>query len=406
MKADAIKIVDGVYWVGVIDWDIRDYHGYNLDGTTYNTYLIFSEDKVTLIDNVFPGFFPQSWGRIEDAFKKEGKNEVKIDVVIQNHVENDHSGTLIDIIKKFPEVEVYCSTRAVNGLKNYFPSLKDFNFNLVKTGDSIEVGGKTFSFIDAPMLHWPDSMFTFLNDDGILFSNDAFGQHLCRSSRLDTDIDEFEILHAAQKFYANLITPSSKMVLMKVDELNKLCLTDKIKLIAPSHGQIWTNPEKIISKYSSWASGEVKDKITFIYDTMHHSTQKMAHALAEGVMSEGFEVRTYFLHYDQRSDAATDVLDSKAVVIGSPTMMNNPFPSLGDIIYYFNCLNFKATGYTKKAVVIGSKGWGGGAGKKLATDLEASGFEIFENYDILNIPHKDELDKCYEIGKELAKSLK
>ncbi|MDR0912034.1 MAG: FprA family A-type flavoprotein [Methanobrevibacter sp.] len=408
MKADAYKITDGVYWVGALDWDMRDYHGYNLDGTTFNCYLVFSEDKTVLIDNVYPGFSPQLFGRIEDAFLKEGKTkeDIKIDVVIQNHIEIDHSASLPEIIKKFPDVEVYCSERAVNGLKNYFPHLNDFSFNTVKTGDEIKVGVKTFKFIEAPMLHWPDSMFTLLDEDGILFSNDAFSQHLCLSERLDTEISEDKLFTAATKFYANLVTASSRMVVMKLQELTKLDLVDKIKMIAPAHGQIWTNPEKIINKYSNWATGVAKDKVTLIYDTMHHSTQKMAYSIAEGIMSEGFEVKTYFMHEDQRSDAMSDVLESKAIGIGSPTMMNNPFPSLGDIIYYLNCLNFKSTGIAKKAIVFGSKGWGGGATKKLTTDLETAGFEIFDSYDTLNIPHDDELEQCYNLGKELAKSLK
>ncbi|MDR2544852.1 MAG: FprA family A-type flavoprotein [Methanobrevibacter sp.] len=405
MMADSIKIADGVYWVGALDWDIRDYHGYKLNGTTYNCYLVFGSNKVALIDNVYPGFSPQLLGRIKDAFQKENR-ELKIDIVIQNHIEMDHIHSLYEIIQKFPDVEVYSSTRAVSGIKNLFPALENFEIKTVKTGDSLDIGCKSFTFVEASMLHWPDSMFTFLNEDGILFSNDAFGQHICLSERFDYELSNGLLMKNAKKFFANLITPSSQIVVKKLDEVGKLGVLDKIKMIAPSHGQIWTKPEEIVNAYKKWATGKCKDKITFIYDTMHHSTRKMAHAMIEGVLSEGFEVKTFFLHPDERSNIVTDVLDSKAICLGSPTIMNNPFPSLGDIIFYFNCLRFDRTSLNKKAVVFGSKGWGGGAVKKLSNDLEQSGFEIFEEYDVFNIPHEEELNKCYEIGKRLAQSLK
>ncbi|GAA5819734.1 MAG: FprA family A-type flavoprotein [Methanobrevibacter sp. CfCl-M3] len=403
--ADSTKIADGVYWVGALDWDIRDYHGYKLDGTTYNCYLVFGSNKVALIDNVYPGFSPQLLGRIKDAFQKENR-ELKIDIVIQNHVEMDHIHSLYEIIEKFPDVEVYSSTRGVSGIKNLFPTLENFEIKIVKTGDSLDIGGKSFTFVEASMLHWPDSMFTFLNEDGILFSNDAFGQHICLSERFDYELPNDLLMRNAKKFFANLITPSSQIVIRKLDEIVKLGVLDKIKMIAPSHGQIWTKPEEIVKTYKEWATGKCRDKITFIYDTMHHSTQKMAHAMIEGVLSEGFEVKTFFLHPDERSNLVTDILDSKAICLGSPTIMNNPFPSLGDIIFYFNCLRFDRTGLNKKAVIFGSKGWGGGAVKKLSNDLEQAGFEIFEECDVFNIPHEEELNKCYEIGKRLARSLK
>ncbi|MCL2156729.1 MAG: FprA family A-type flavoprotein [Methanobrevibacter sp.] len=405
MKANARKISDGVYWVGVLDWDIRDYHGYTLEGTTYNCYLVFGKEKVALIDNTYPGTSAQLWGRINDAFEQEAK-ELKIDVVVQNHIENDHSGCLNEVVKKFPDLELYCSSKAVAGLKSHQPSLEDFEMNVVKTGDTLDLGAKTLRFLEAPMLHWPDSMFTFIEEDGILFTNDAFGQHICLSERYDHEISEDILMLYAQKFYANLITPSSPLVLRKLDEVVKLELLDKIKMIAPSHGQLWTEPMKIIEKYKKWASGKCKDKVTFLYDTMHYSTQKMSHALMEGIMSEGVDVRSYFLHTDERSDIVTDILDSKAVFVGSPTMMNNPFPSLGDLMYYLTSLSFSKTGYKKKAVVFGSKGWGGGANKKLSSDLEQAGFEVLKQYDLTFIPTEKEFNECYEIGKEIAKQIK
>lgn len=219
------------------------------------------------------------WGRIKDAFQKEGR-EMEIDIIIQNHIEKDHSGALPEIHEKFPHAPIYCTEIAVEGLKNHYPSLENAEFITVKTGDVLELKGASLAFLEAPLLHWPDSMFTLFVEEGILFSNDAFGQHICYSQRYDNEISEYVLMDATKKFYANLITPLSKLVLKKFQEVTELGLLDKIKMIAPSHGQIWTDPMKVIGAYSGWASGECKEKVTIIYDTMHGSTQKMAHAVA------------------------------------------------------------------------------------------------------------------------------
>ncbi|XRO76951.1 FprA family A-type flavoprotein [Methanocaldococcus sp. 10A] len=408
MKADAIKIADGVYWVGVLDWDIRKYHGYTLKGTTYNAYLVFGDEKVAIIDNTYPGTSAQMWGRIKDAFEKEGR-EFKIDVIVQNHVEKDHSGALPEIHKKFPEAPIYCTEVAVEGLKKHYPSLKNAPFKVVKSLDTVDLGGKTLTFLEAPLLHWPDSMFTFYNEGGILFSNDAFGQHLCfpAHKRFDTDIPEYILMDANQKFYANLITPLSKLVLKKFEEVINLGLLEKIKMIAPSHGQIWTDPMKVIKAYQDFATGKAaKDKAVIIYDTMHYSTQKMAHAFAEGLMSEGIDVVMYFLHEDERSEIVKDILDAKAVLFGIPTIYDEPYPSIGDIVYYLRGLKFNRTGFKRLAVVFGSMGGNGGAVKILSEEVAKCGFEVVNQYELYYVPTEDELTNCYNMGKELAKKIK
>jgi flavorubredoxin len=405
MKADAQRITDGVYWVGVLDWDIRQYHGYTLKGTTYNAYLIFGKAKCILVDNAYPGTSVQMWARIKDAFEKEGK-EIGIDVVIQNHIEEDHSGALLEVHRKFPEALIYCPEIAVEGLKKHYPSLENAPFKTVKTGDIVDTGGKTLTFLQAPMLHWPDSMFTFLAEDGILFPNDAFGQHLCYTKRYDSDIPDYVLMEGAQKFYANLITPLSSLVVKKLDEVKNLGLLDKIKLIAPSHGQIWTNPTKIIEAYANWATGKCRNKATIVYDTMHHSTQKMAHALAEGLMSEGIDVAMYFLREDERSEIVKDILDSKAVLFGIPTMHNEPFPSIGDLIYYLKGLKFNRTGFKRLALTFGSMGWSGGAVTTLAEDIKACGFQMLDGYELRYVPTEDELYKCYELGELVGSQIK
>lgn len=405
MKAESEKICEGVYWVGVLDWDIRKYHGYTLNGTTYNAYLVFGDEKVALIDNAYHGNFQELMARIEDAFHKEDK-DLNIDVIVQNHVEKDHSGILTELNSKFPDTPIYCTKIAVKGLLKHYSSLKSAEFIEVGTGDTLELGGKTLAFLDAFLLHWPDSMFTFLVEDGILFSNDAFGQHLCYPQRYDHEIPENILMDAAQKFYANLLTPLSKLVLKKFQEVTDLGLLEKIKMIAPSHGQIWTDPMKVIGAYSAWATGECPDKITIIYDTMHHSTQKMAHSVAEGVMSEGVDVKMYFLHEDERSEIVKDILDSKAIALGAPTIYDEPYPSVGDLIYYLRGLRFNRTGRERLALTFGSMGGRGGAPEALARDLTECGFKVRNEYEVYYIPDADELEKCFKAGKKLAQEIK
>lgn len=406
MKAKAQKIADGVYWIGVLDWDLRSYHGYTLDGTTYNAYLVFGENHVALIDNAYPGKTAEIMARIDDAFEQEGRSKVKVDYIVQNHVELDHSGVLPDLHKRFPEAPIYCSKIAVEGLLNHYPALEGAEFVTVGTGDSLEFDGKTLAFLDAFLLHWPDSMFTLLVEDGILFPNDAFGQHLCYNKRFDTDIPEYVLMDAAQKFYANLITPLSKLVLKKFQEVTDLGLLEGIKMIAPSHGQIWTDPMKIIGAYTKWATGECEDKITIIYDTMHYSTQAMAHEIAEGVIAEGYDVETYFLHEDERSEIVKSILTSKGVALGDPTINDVPFPSVGDILLYLKGLRFDRTGIKRKAVTFGSMGGKGGAPEELAKSLEESGFEVIDSQEIKFRPNEDDNNTSFKLGQKLVEECK
>ncbi len=405
MNAKAVKIKDGIYWVGVLDWDIRTYHGYTLNGTSYNAYLVFGENKVALIDNTYPGSSDQLWGRIRDAFQQE-KKDLKIDVIIQNHVEKDHSGALVEIHKKFPDSQIYCTEIAVKGLLKHYPSLEGADFRVVTTGDTLDLGGKTLAFLDAFLLHWPDSMFTLEVEDGILFPNDAFGQHLCFAQRYDHEIPENVLMDASQKFYANLITPLSKLVLKKFQEVTDLGLLEQIKMIAPSHGQIWTDPMKIINAYSSWATGDCKDKVTIIYDTMHYSTQKMAHAIAEGIISEGVDVKIYYLHEDERSEIVKDILDSKAIALGAPTIYDEPFPSVGDLIFYLRGLKFNRTGRERLAVTFGSMGGKGGSPENLANNLKDCRFQVKSQQEFYYVPDADELEQCFITGQKLAQEIK
>ncbi len=360
MKANAQKIAEGVYWIGVLDWDLRSYHGYTLDGTTYNAYIVFGDDEVAIIDNAYPGKTAEMMARIDDAFAQEGR-DIKVDYIIQNHVEKDHSGVLYDLHKRFPEAPIYCTEIAVKGLLKHYPNLEGAEFITVGTGDTLDVGGRTLAFLDAFLLHWPDSMFTLLADEtGILFPNDAFGQHLCFTQRFSDEIPEYVLMDAAQKFYANLITPLSKLVLKKLNEVVELGLLDQIKVIAP----------------------------------------------AEGAMSEGYDVEIFFLHEDERSEIVKSILTSKGVAIGDPTINDVPYPSIGDIMYYLKGLLFNRTGIERKAVTFGSMGGRGGAPEKLAEELGNCGFDIVDTQEIYFVPNAEENDASYELGKKLAQACK
>ena len=278
--------------------------------------------------------------------------------------------------------------------------------NTVKTGDELDIGGRTLAFVSAPMLHWPDSMFTFLVEDGILFSNDAFGQHVCHSKRFDEDYSLDILEKEAQKYYANLVTLGSPMLRMKLQELTDNGIVKQIKMIAPCHGQIWKNPGFIIDLYAKWGSGVCKDKITVIYDTMHHSTEKLAFQIAEGIASEGVEVAMYFMQEDGPDDAITDVLDSKAIALGAPTMMNKPFPRIGNMVYWLDCVNFIGTTSEKNALIFSSKGWAGGAIAKLQKELESAGFNVTDTLDVTFVPDEDVLEEAFNKGAELARSIK
>lgn len=383
MKAKAKKIGEGVYWIGVLDWDLRSYHGYTLDGTTYNAYVVFGDDHVALIDNAYPGKTEEIMARLDDAFEQEGRDKVEVDYIIQNHVEKDHSGVLLDLHKRFPEAPIYCTEIAVKGLLKHYPGLEGSEFITVGTGDTLNVGGRTLAFLDAFLLHWPDSMFTLLVEDGILFPNDVFGQHLCYTQRFDNEIPEYVLMDATQKFYANLITPLSKLVLKKFKEVTELGLLEQIKMIAPSHGQIWTDPMKIITAYSNWATGVCEDKITIIYDTMHYSTQTMAHEIAEGAMDAGYNVEIFYLHEDERSEIVKSILTSKGIAIGDPTINDVPYPSMGDIMYYLKGLRFDRTGIKRKAITFGSMGGKGGSPKALADDLSQYGFDVVDTEEFI-----------------------
>ena len=388
-----VAVVKNVYWVGAVDWDIRHFHGFTYSthrGTTYNAYLIV-DDKVALVDSVYGPFAQEMMERIREIVAPE-----KIDYVVANHVETDHSGAVAEVLKYAPEARVVGTEKCKQGLfKHYFG---EWNFQVVKTGDKIDLGERSLRFIEAPMLHWPDSMFTYIEEDGLLLPNDAFGQHLATSQRFDDEVDESVLMTEAAKYYANILWPFSSLVINKIEEIQRQEL--KINVIAPSHGIIWrSNPVKIVEAYLRWAKGEAKNKILIVYDTMWGSTGKMARAIIEGIKSVGVEATIYRIPFSDIGDILADLLEAKGILIGSSTINNDILPTVAPLLEDLKGLKPRG----KIAAAFGSYGWGGGAVKSIEEMSRRAGMEVvFPGLTVNWVPNKEELQKCFNFGREFA----
>ncbi len=388
---EAIRVTDGIYWVGAIDWNIRNFHGYTTPrGSTYNAYLITGEKNI-LIDTVKRPFLDEMVSRISSVLDPK-----KIDIIVSNHTEMDHSSSLPQM-QELTGATVLASRMGVEGLKLHFPQLRT---EMVKDGQEIKLGGKTLKFIDTPMLHWPDSMFTYVEEDKVLFSMDAFGQHYASTSRFDDEVDQDVLYQEAAKYYANIILLFNSQVARTIQKAKDI----DIKIIATSHGVIWRkNLDRIFELYSRWSSSQTRDKAVVVYDTMWNSTRIMAEEIAEGIASEGVDVRVLKLGENDRSEVMKEVLDSRAVVVGSPTLNNNLFPTVADIIYYLKGLHPT----NRIGAVFGSYGWAGGAVKAAQELLKGSGLELpFEPYQVRFIPQEEERRKCRELGKSIGRKVK
>lgn len=355
----AVQISEKVYWVGAIDWNIRDFHGYSTKrGTTYNAYLILSE-KPTLIDTVKKEFYGEMMERIQSVIDPK-----KIQIIISNHSEMDHSGALPETVAAVEPEEVYVSDMGFKDITAQFH--RDLKLKTVKTGDKIDVGGDTVSFVEARMLHWPDSMFSYLEKENVLFTNDVFGMHYATSKLFDDENEERLWLYEAEKYYANIVLPYSDIVLRFLAQVQKMGLAPK--MIAPDHGFIWRkDPSKIINLYAKWASQKPNNKAVIVYDTMWGSTEKMACQIADGLREGGMFVKQMSMHSSHRSDVATELLDASALIIGSPVLNSQIFPSMADVLCYLK-------GLRKKGLVgaaFGSYGWNGAPVDELTKMLES-----------------------------------
>ncbi len=393
------KINSNVTWVGKIDWELRTFHGEDLSthrGSSYNSYLV-QDEKVALIDTV--------WEPFADEFINNLKKEIdlsKIDYIIANHGEIDHSGALPALMKEIPDTPIYCTQNGIKSLKGQYH--QDWNFVPVRTGDKLNLGKKEIIFIEAPMLHWPDTMFSYLTGDNILFSNDAFGQHYASERMYNDLVNQAELYQEAIKYYANILAPFSKLVGKKISEV--LSLNLPIDIICPSHGVIWReDPIQIVEKYQEWADDYQENQITIIYDTMWNGTRRMAEAIACGIKeaNEDITIKLFNSARSDTNDIITEAFKSKAILVGSPTVNRVVLHSIAGLLGALRGLGFK----NKKAAAFGTYGWSGESVKIITEELERAGFEIIDQgIKILWNPDEDSKQKCEEFGKQIGEILK
>jgi flavorubredoxin len=393
-----IKVKNNVDWVGKIDWELKKFHGneYSTDrGSTYNSYLI-KEQKNVVIDTV--------WKPYAKEYVENLKNEIdlkKIDYIVANHAEVDHSGSLPELMQYIPEVPIYCTSNGIKSLKGHYH--QDWNFIPVKTGDKLDIGnGKSLIFVEMKMLHWPDSMATYLTGDNILFSNDAFGQHYASEFMFNDLVDQSELFAECIKYYANILTPFSLFVEKKIDEILSLKLP--IDIIATSHGVIWRdNPTQIVEKYFAWSKNYQENQITILYDTMWDGTKIMAENIALGIKEEDsvVNIKLFNISKTDKNDIMTEIFKSKLILVGSPTIGKGVTSSTAGILEEIDGLKFK----NKKAASFGCYGWSGESVVKINGLLEKSGFQLVnQGIKCLWNPDNENIMNCVKFGKEISKS--
>ncbi|NLJ66813.1 MAG: anaerobic nitric oxide reductase flavorubredoxin [Clostridiales bacterium] len=391
-------INEKVTWVGKIDWELRRFHGdeYSVDrGSSYNSYLI-RDEKTVLVDTV--------WKPFAKEFVANLKKEVDlndIDFIVMNHGEIDHSGALPELMREIPDTPIYCTANGIKSIKGHFH--ENWNFIPVKTGDTLKIGQNDLVFVEARMLHWPDSMFTYMTNDNILFSNDAFGQHYASEYMYNDLVSPDELYSEAIKYYANILNPFSSLVKRKIEEVVKLDIP--IDMICPSHGIIWRkDPLQIVEQYMKWAQDYQEDQISIIYDTMWEGTRRMAEALAEGIkeVDDKVNIKLFNTSKTDKNDVITEIFKSKAVLLGSPTVNGSILTSMAAIVDLAGGLKFK----NKKGAAFGTYGWSGESVKILTQHLENAGFEVV-NQGIREMWNPDDagLDRCREFGREFAQAL-
>ena len=389
-----IEIAKGIYDVGVKDWNIRDFHGYSTyQGTTYNAFLIVDE-KVALIDTVKKEFADQMLENVARIIDPK-----KIDLVVSNHTEMDHSGGLPRVMHRIGEDKpLYCSQMGARNLKQHF--FPNWNYHPVKNGEELSLGSRTLTFLETRMLHWPDSMFTYVNEDKILFSSDAFGQHYAGPEKFDDEIGD-KIMPHAKKYYANILLLYAAKTLKLLEKVSDMGL--EFNMICPDHGVLWRKDiAKIIDAYVRWSQQTPKNKALVIYDTMWHSTATMAEAITAGLAEAGVYAIPMDLRHVHRSDIMTEVLDARAVIVGSPTLNNNLFPTVSDFLTYMKGLK----PHNKIGAAFGSYGCSGEAVKQVTVELQGMKFEMVEpGLKIQYVPDQEAIRACEDFGRKIAEAM-
>jgi anaerobic nitric oxide reductase flavorubredoxin len=391
-----IKIKDNIYWVGVKDWELKHFHGEELSthrGSTYNSYII-KDKKTALVDTVWTPFHREYINNLEKNIGLEN-----IDLIVVNHTEQDHSGSLPYLMEKIPNVPIYCSKNGALMIKKHFHS--DWNLNIVKTGDSFDLGEKKLVFVEMPMLHWPDSMATYVAGANVLLSNDAFGQHYASPYMYNDQVDQCELFQEAIKYYANILTPFSRLVKAKIKEITSLNLP--IEMIAPSHGIIWRdNPMQIVEKYDQWASDYSESRVIVLYDSMWGATKKMALAIARGIENKGLGVKALSMGKNDKSDLVTEIFKSKGMILGSSTINNGVLGDVAAMLDIIKGLKFK----NKIGAAFGSYGWSGESVKIIETKLKEAGIEITaEGIKAQYNPTPEEIKACEVFGEAFAEKV-
>jgi flavorubredoxin len=391
-----IKIKDNIYWVGVKDWELKHFHGEELSthrGSTYNSYII-RDKKTALVDTVWTPFHREYINNLEKNIGLEN-----IDLIVVNHTEQDHSGSLPYLMEKIPNVPIYCSKNGALMIKKHFHS--DWNLNIVKTGDSVDLGENKLVFVEMSMLHWPDSMATYVAGANVLLSNDAFGQHYASPYMFNDQVDDCELYQEAIKYYANILTPFSRLVKAKIKEITALNLP--IDMIAPSHGIIWRdNPIQIVEKYDQWASDYSESRVIVLYDSMWGATKKMALAIARGIENKGLGVKALSMGKNDKSDLVTEIFKSKGVILGSSTINNGVLGDVAAMLDIIKGLKFK----NKIGAAFGSYGWSGESVKIIETKLKEAGIEITaEGIKAQYNPTSEEIKACESFGEAFAEKV-
>jgi anaerobic nitric oxide reductase flavorubredoxin len=390
------EIKKGVYWVGVVDWGIRRFHGHELSthrGTTYNSYLVVDE-KIALVDTVWGPFADELLANIARIV-----DPAKIDYVITNHAETDHSGALPAVMRNAKDARLVVSTRGAESVPGHYH--QQWSPKVVKTGDRIELGETSLAFVEAPMLHWPDSMFTYVAGRAVLLPNDAFGQHYATSGRFNDEVDQQELYEEALKYYANILTPFSPLVLKKIEEVTALGLP--VDVIGPSHGVIWRkDPMQIVARYGEWAAQKPGRSAVVLYDTMWEGTRRMAEAIGDGLAAAGVPYKLFHMGVADRNDVTVDIFKAGAVIVGSSTVNNGILPTFMPVLEELRGLKFK----NKIGAAFGSYGWSGEAVAQLEGHLKGARIEVVaEGVKAKWQPGPEDLERCAALGRAVAARL-
>lgn len=396
----AVEVKNGIYWVGAVDWPIRDFHGYTIPrGTSYNNYLIL-DDEVTLIDTVKHDFWEYSLKNITGLV-----DPAAIKNVVINHIESDHATGLPKLMALCPQATIHITAKGRKGLERFF-DMSAWDVRIVKTGDTLKIGRRTLMFLETPMLHWPDSMMTYVPEEKMLFSQDGFGQHIASEERFDDEFTSSESMTALREavvdYYANILMPFGGIIKSKIGEIQKLGLQPDI--IAPDHGVIWRQGAgDVVQSYLDMAAGKARLRVAIIYDTMWQSTEIMSVSIAQGIADAGVECKIVKLRSTPTSGAITEVFKSRGFLVGTPTLNNNMFPTVAQFLTHLRGLRPK----DRIAGAFGSYGWAGGAVKEAYAELERMKLSTFEpGVQVLYRPSPDDETRCYEFGRAFAELVK